>query len=183
MNGSDILLTITIISLFTGMIIFNIITVEMAKVRKNWPVYRCNPVVMPLASQLGPPGTNVAENFQYCIQNMQSEIMDYFLQPLQLIISVFLQIIEVVMEALASLIGFFSELRTILTMLFGSIFGIIFNSAFQIILIVLKLEDILHRMGGTIFASWSAIETTGYALASMVNASANVISHISINPI
>jgi hypothetical protein len=38
-------------------------------------------------------------------------------------------------------------------------------------------------MGGTIFASWSAIETTGYALASMVNASANVISHISINPI
>ena len=87
------------------------------------------------------------------------------------------------MEALASLIGFFSELRTILTMLFGSIFGIIFNSAFQIVLIVLKLEDILHRMGGTIFASCSAIETTGYALASMVNASANVISNISINPV
>ena len=63
-------------------------------------MYRCNPMVMPLAAQLGPPGTDVGANFEYCIQNMQSDIMSFFLQPLELIISVFLQLVEIIMEAL-----------------------------------------------------------------------------------
>ena len=36
-------------------------------IRNNWPQHRCNPAMMPFASQLGPPGTNAGiKSFTMC---------------------------------------------------------------------------------------------------------------------
>ena len=42
---------------------------QLAEIKANWPLYRCNPMYMPLAD-------NVESNFTYCIQNMQSDYID-----------------------------------------------------------------------------------------------------------
>jgi hypothetical protein len=41
--------------------------VDIAKISRDWPKYRCNPAVMPFASVYG---YNAAENFNYCMTSM-----------------------------------------------------------------------------------------------------------------
>ena len=41
---------------------------QVAEIKANWPLYRCNPMYMPLAD-------NMEENFTYCIQSMQTNFM------------------------------------------------------------------------------------------------------------
>ena len=53
---------------------------QLAAIKANWPLYRCNPMYMPLAD-------DVETNFVYCIQNMQSDFMGYLLQPLTFVTS------------------------------------------------------------------------------------------------
>ena len=50
MKSSDISLSIIIILIFILLYVFNILVVGIKNVKKNWPKYRCNPVVMPFAS-------------------------------------------------------------------------------------------------------------------------------------
>ena len=57
-----------------GVFYFN----QLAQIKANWPLYRCNPMYMPLAD-------NMEENFTYCIQSMQTNFMGYLLQPLTFI--------------------------------------------------------------------------------------------------
>ena len=57
----------------------------------NWPEYRCDAMVMPFAGLIMqptlPPGTTPSQytkkNFEYCTQNMMSNSMGDFLQPLE----------------------------------------------------------------------------------------------------
>ena len=51
---------------------------QVAQIKANWPLYRCNPIYMPLAD-------NLEENFIYCVQSMQTNFMGYLLQPLTFI--------------------------------------------------------------------------------------------------
>ena len=70
MRSSDISLTITILLIFAGMYLYNILAVGIKNIQGNWPEYRCNPSVMPFAGMFG---HEVGSNFTYCIQNMQSD--------------------------------------------------------------------------------------------------------------
>ena len=60
-------------------------------VMNNWAEYRCDALLMPFAGLIMqptlPPGTTPSQytksNFQYCTQNMMSNSMGDFLQPLE----------------------------------------------------------------------------------------------------
>jgi hypothetical protein len=62
MKTSDLFLTILIFIIFIGLYFFNILAVGAQTIKKNWTKYRCNPMVMPFASMIGPEGVNVSEN-------------------------------------------------------------------------------------------------------------------------
>ena len=47
----------------------------LIEIKKNWPDYRCNPIYMPLSD-------NISEDFTYCVQNTQINLMGYLLQPI-----------------------------------------------------------------------------------------------------
>ena len=79
MNSSEITKVILIFLVFGMLFAINILSVGIANIKKNWPLYRCNPTIMPFASFFGhDPKTN----FTYCIQNMQSAYMGNILQPI-----------------------------------------------------------------------------------------------------
>ena len=79
MKFSDMLFTLLILLAFVGMYVFSIVSVGLKNIKKNWPEYRCNPMAMPLAGQFG---FDPIENFTYCITQMQSNAMGFFLQPI-----------------------------------------------------------------------------------------------------
>jgi hypothetical protein len=49
---------------------------QVDEIKANWPLYRCNPMYMPLAD-------DVKSNFVYCIKSIQSNFMGYLLQQLK----------------------------------------------------------------------------------------------------
>jgi predicted PurR-regulated permease PerM len=82
MRTTDILLAIFIFLVFIGLYMINVLAIGVKSIRDNWPEYRCNPMVMPFASTLGPQGTSASDNFVFCVQNMQTNYMEYLLKPL-----------------------------------------------------------------------------------------------------
>lgn len=78
MNISDLTLSIIIICIFIALYIFNFLVVSIQRIKENWPIYRCQPLVMPFASFFG---HNTSKNFAFCIRNMQSGFMDDLIKP------------------------------------------------------------------------------------------------------
>ena len=53
MKGGDIGMTIMIFIIFILLFLFNILSAGINNIKKNWPEYRCNPMMMPFAKELG----------------------------------------------------------------------------------------------------------------------------------
>lgn len=54
--------------------------IALIDIEKNWPQYRCNPMFMIFSK-------NISEDFTYCVQNTQINLMGYLLQPFTYLIS------------------------------------------------------------------------------------------------
>jgi hypothetical protein len=79
---------------------------QLAQIKANWPLYRCNPMYMPLADDMG-------ENFTYCIQSMQTNFMGYLLQPLTFITNSLGSMLGNFMEEINSIRAMFNKIRTL----------------------------------------------------------------------
>lgn len=172
MKAGDIILSLIIIGIFSSLVVFNIVNVEMKKIKENWPEYRCNPIVMPLASQLGPKGTDTGKNFSFCIQNTQSGIMSFFLQPLELIITLIGEVLSHILDGISEISQFFSFFRTSVQDIIGSIYGVFFNATLQIIRVILMIKDVLNRLVATFFGAAyivASITSSGVALTGAAN--------------
>ena len=49
-------------------------------IKKNWPLYRCNPPYWVFSD-------NISEDFTYCVQNTQTNLMGFLLEPLNYMVS------------------------------------------------------------------------------------------------
>jgi hypothetical protein len=76
---------------------------QVAEVKANWPLYRCNPMYMPLAD-------NIEDNFTYCIQSMQTNFVGYLLQTLTFITNSFGGMIGNFMDETNSITDMFNNI-------------------------------------------------------------------------
>jgi len=114
---------------------------KIMEIKENWPLYRCNPIYMPLAD-------NINENFVYCIQNMQSSYMDYLLQPLTFVINTIGGTIGGLVEQLNAVRGMFDKIRTFIPEIFASIFGSFSILTIEFQKISIGIRDILGKTTG-----------------------------------
>ena len=143
MKLSDILNSLLIVGIFIGIYSYSLINVEMNNIKKNWPKYRCNPAIMPLA---GTFGHDAGKNFTYCIQSMQGNYMSYLLTPLHYITSVLgnmlhnvVKDINYVRMKIASVV---SNIMKVVT----SIFSIFINIMIAFQRMVIKIKDVVNKM-------------------------------------
>jgi hypothetical protein len=114
---------------------------QYVEIKENWPLYRCNPMYMPLAD-------NVNENFTYCIQTMQSSYMDYLLQPLTFIVTTLGGTIGGLVGQVDAVRGMFSKMRTFIPNIFTSIFGSFSTLTIEFEKISIGIRDVLGKMIG-----------------------------------
>ena len=145
MKGSDIFYTFIIILVFIALYLFNTLSVGMAKIKQNWPVYRCNPTVMPFAGYFG---HDTATNFTFCIQGMQKNFMSFLLKPTDYAMSVLkdalgdiMKDIQWIREKIADFVG------TIMSVI-KSIFGVFINILIQFQRMIIKLRDVFGKVLG-----------------------------------
>ena len=75
MKASDWTRFIYVIFIFILLHTFIIFVVQFENIKKNWPKYKCNPMIMPFSGMFG---HDEYTNFTECIQTMQSDYMSYF---------------------------------------------------------------------------------------------------------
>ena len=148
MKSSDIGLAAFIFLIFIGLYVSNILAIGIKNIQQNWPKYRCNPIVMPFASYVGPSGTNPSENFTYCIQNMQTNYMQYLLKPVNYNINAMGTVASSLTDSLNGIRKFFDYLRTEIMNIVQSIFGVFLNIIIEFQRNIINIKDLFGKLVG-----------------------------------
>lgn len=164
MGSSDIVLTFIIIIVFLSLFMFNILSVGIKNIQDNWPTYRCNPVVMPLAGMFG---QDAVQNFTYCIQTMQTNYMEFLQQPINYNLDVVGNLGSSLLDSINSIRAFIDYLRNSIMEMIQNIFGVFLNILIELQRILMQVKDMVGKLSGvmvtliyTISGSVSTMEST-----------------------
>jgi hypothetical protein len=145
MNATDITLVTFILLTFVGLFIVNVLSIGIARIKRDWPKYRCNPSVMPFA---GIFGHDSMENFVYCMQTIQGNYMGYLTQPLDYNISVLGSLGKQLNDAIKNIRAFFNYLRNMVTEIIQNVFGVFLNILIEFQKVLIGLKDLFGKFIG-----------------------------------
>jgi hypothetical protein len=117
------------------------IFISIKEIRENWPLYRCNPLYMPLSE-------NVQKDFNYCIQNMTTNFMGFLLQPLTFITGSLTNLASNFTTQINGVRGMFNKIRTFFSNIFQSIFGVFLNLVIEFQRIIISMNDLMGKTIG-----------------------------------
>jgi len=149
MKTSDLSITIFILIVFIILYVFNVLSVGINQIKEDWPVYRCNPVIMPFASIFG---QDVVNNFTYCIQSMQGNYMSYLMQPLQYNLNIIGNIVKGLTGAINSVRAFFNNIRNRIIGIVKSIFSVFLNILIEFQRLTINIKDLFNKLIGIMVA-------------------------------
>ena len=145
MKSSDLFLTFLIILLFIGIYIFNTLVVNIENIKKDWPLYRCNPLVMPFAGRFG---HDPQKNFVHCVQNAQVNFMQYILEPVHFTISIINNSMSGILDSIqwvrVKIASFVQNIKDII----DNIFSVFINIIIQFQKVMMKLKDTFGKVLG-----------------------------------
>lgn len=145
MRFRDISLTVIIFLFFITLYFVSVLLIGIEKIKNNWPEYKCNPMVMPLASMFD---KNPVTNFVGCIASMQKNMMGYFLLPLKYSAYMTGKLGGILTNGLQELRQLQNYLRDTLGNLTFDIFSIFINLLVQFKKIIIGLKFLVMKLFG-----------------------------------
>jgi len=144
----DVMSSFLILLIF-GIIFLGLIIAAMAKnIEKNWPKYKCNPIVIPMAGYLG---KDAVKNFTECIGDIQGGFMGMFLAPLRYVMTILAGLGATIMESVENIRGMFNSLVDSILDMFGSILGIFLNIGITFQLLMGNVKDLISKLVGILY--------------------------------
>jgi len=165
MTTSDFVQTILIILIYLGLYSFIILNAGIKNVKRNWAKYRCSPVYMPLA---GVFGHNTAENFSYCIQNMQTSYMGELLKPVHYNLHAANHISHSTSGDIQSIRAVFDKIRDFISHIVHSIMSIFMNIIIEFLQIVINIKGLFTQFSDAFTVSGHILESSSAAVESAV---------------
>lgn len=114
-----------------------------AEIRDNWPQYRCNPTFWIFSE-------NISDDFTYCVQNTQMNMMGYLLQPLNSMIGTLTNISGEFGDSLNSVRTVFSSIRNFLSEIIENVFGVFLNLIVEFQKMIISIKDMVGKMIGIV---------------------------------
>lgn len=114
---------------------------QLAQIKADWPKYRCNPMYMFLAD-------NVEENFNYCIQNMQTGFMGYLLEPITFVTNSLTSQLGRFSQDIQNIRAMFDKIRTFFSSIVQNIFGVFLNLIIEFQRITIGIKDLMGKSIG-----------------------------------
>ena len=121
----------------------------IAEITKNWPKYRCNPMIMPFASLFGYDAT---ENFNYCMKNIFNVNAGTVLAPLYGIMANFTDIVGTVSNVANSFRLLIANLLHGMERLMSSFRDRFRTILFSIRTSFMKIQSLMGRVYSTFYA-------------------------------
>lgn len=128
---------------FIAQILLMYYFIALTDIKENWEKYRCNPMYMPLAD-------NVGENFTYCVQNTQMNMMGYLLQPINYMISGITDIAGEFNTNINGVREMLSFIRTSVSNITENIFGVFMNLIIQFQSLTIAIKDTIGKVIGVV---------------------------------
>lgn len=142
--------TFSIITLIFVLVTFLIFSLgNLTEISKNFAKYRCNPLMMPFAGQFG---YDAKENFDFCISNILNNKAAEIFAPLYGILSQFTGVLTIMMNATLGIRKLFSNFFLSVNNFIGNVRNRIQNLLFQIRISFLKMNNLMGRVFGTMYA-------------------------------
>jgi hypothetical protein len=116
---------------------------SIKEIKDNWPLYRCNPMYMPLSD-------NIESDFTYCIQNITTSSMGFLLQPLTFITDSLSKMAGNFMTEINSIRGMFDKIRGFLSSIIQSVMGIFLNLIIEFQKIIIGMKDLMGKTIGIV---------------------------------
>jgi len=113
------------------------------EIKENWPVYRCNPPYWVFSD-------NISEDFTYCVQNTQMNMMGFLLQPLNYMVSSLTSIGGEFNEAINKIRVMFSSIRNFVSEIIQKVFGVFLNMIVEFQKIIISIKDMVGKMIGIV---------------------------------
>lgn len=114
---------------------------QLADIKANWPLYRCNPIYMPLAD-------DIQSNFVFCIQSMQTNFMGYLLEPLTFLTSSITNNMSSMLTEINSVRAMFDKIRTFSATAVQSVFGVFLNLIIEFQKIIIGIKNLMGQTIG-----------------------------------
>jgi hypothetical protein len=114
---------------------------QLADIKSNWPLYRCNPIYMPLAD-------DIQSNFVFCIQSMQTNFMGYLLEPLTFLTSSITNNMSSMLTEINSVRAMFDKIRTFSATAIQSVFGVFLNLIIEFQKIIIGIKNLMGQTIG-----------------------------------
>ncbi len=166
MSGQDIFLTIIIILVFVAIFATNLLAIGIGNIKKQWPLYRCNPLVMPFASFFGHDTTT---NFTYCIQNLQTSFMSNLLSPIHFNIGTLGDSVSQITGSLGAIRGVIDKIRSFFTNIIQSVMAVFLNLLIAIQKMLISVKDVFSKAVAIITVLMYLIQGSTKTMASAWN--------------
>jgi hypothetical protein len=167
MKLSDLLLSIFIVAVFIGLYVANVLAIGKKNVQDNWALYRCSPMVMPIANMFG---HDTMKNFAYCIQNMQSDFMGPMLTPSNYSNALAAANIGALNKSNSNSTGMIGSMRGMAGNNIMGMFNVFGNISLLMGVLVNKIKDMMNKLGGVFFATFSIMQGASFTTQSTWNA-------------
>ena len=144
---------------FIAQIMFMVFFKSALDIKENWPLYRCNPPYWVFSD-------NVADDFTYCVQNSQVNIMGYLLQPITYLVSA---LSSSGLELSANINGirdFISVLRNFVSTIIQNIFGVFLNLVIEFQRMIISIKDMLGKILGIVTTMLYVLDGTNKTMIS-----------------
>jgi hypothetical protein len=128
---------------FIAQIAFMMYFKSAADIKENWPLYRCNPPYWIFSD-------DVSQDFTYCVQNTQINIMGYILQPMSYLMSSLTSLSGDFNTSINQIRNMFSFVRDFVTNIIQSVFGVFLNLIIEFQKMIISIKDMVGKVIGIV---------------------------------
>ena len=151
----------------------------------DWTNQRCKPSIIPFAGLITHPegvsaGEYTAQNFNYCMQNILSNISGILLEPITFVSHSLTSNANNVQNSIQGVRSMFDNIRTSMQSVSEEIMGRIMNVVIPIIQMIIKFKDVSSKLQGILTASLYTSLGAYYSFRSLMGAIAQFIVTILI---
>ena len=177
------LILITIVVLLIGGYCYAMIHAK--QIRSNWQTDKCKLQVMPFAGFINAPkGTSwtdyTAQNFQQCLNSIQSTVAGEALEPITFITNLMASVVNELKSAINSVRAMFDKVRTFFQSVATEIMGRIINVMIPLQQIIIALKDFFGKCQGAMTAGLFTLMGAFYTMQALMGAIAQMIITILI---
>jgi hypothetical protein len=116
---------------------------SVLEIKENWPLYRCNPPYWVFSE-------NISEDFTYCVQNTQMNMMGYLIQPFNYMIKSLSTAGSRISESVNKSRGMISSIRSFVSQIIENVFGVFLNMIVEFQKIIISIKDMVGKMIGIV---------------------------------